>query len=178
MSHSSTYMVTVKPGREEKCLRDLRDAIFPLDKEVKVEKTEISGVLLIKSTLNFKSLVDLLINKPIRHLMRVIKLEEVSDIDCYEDLLRKVKIRLPYNRKVAIKIELRGRSKSISSRLKLYSRKYFKDLKICSVRDADVVLLIEGIGSLLGYCICSKNEYRLTKISSIYDKIVKKLTSR
>ncbi len=175
MSHSSTYMVTVKPGREEKCLGDLKDAIFPLDKEVKVEKTEISGVLLIKSTLNFRSLVDLLINKPIRHLMRVIKLEEVSDVKYYEDLLRKIRTRLPHNRNIAIEIELRGRSKSISSKLRLCIKEYFKDIRTCSIKNADIVLLIEGIGNLLGYCIYNKDEYRLTRISSIYDEMIKRL---
>ncbi|RLE61743.1 MAG: hypothetical protein DRN53_05175 [Thermoprotei archaeon] len=178
MSHSPIYMVTVRPGREEKCLMDLRDAIFPLDREVRVERTEISGVLLIKSTLNFRSLVGLLVNKPIRHLMRVIKLEEVTNIGCYEDLLRKIRTKLPRDKNTAIEIELRGKSKSISSRLKLCIKEYFKDIRICGMKNADIVLLIEGIGSLLGYSIYSKDEYRLTRISSIYDEIIKRVLSK
>lgn len=122
-------VITVRPGREERVMRDVLDALYPHDQGIRVEK--YVGLLAIYSNLNAEQLCELLRRYPIRGLSRVRRVIAVSEGE--EDPGRALKSILARAAEVGLKfawIEVRARGTAEGECLKSVALEFAKRLGV------------------------------------------------
>jgi len=157
-------MVTVRAGREDKVAMDLMDALYPYDQEVKVSKTDFSGLLILRTSLNPKRLLDILRNKPIAHLYKVLPFNYYSSLDESSlggELVRLLsRINLEW-RKFLIKVKVRGNKEIDENALSLKLAKLVEEKlgKRGDLKKPELVIRVEVIGNDVGISIYRGNTF-------------------
>jgi len=159
------FLITVKSGREDKCLMDLLDAIYIYDNRVKAWRNNYTGLIVLETRLEEHTLINILRYKPIRHLYAVIPLKYVyntCDIDLFiKDFSREIK---DVDR-LWIKFRMRDESKKIEDEIKEMVREIFEKnmKKLSSKRDAKYIIHIEGFDEKVGFNIFDREKYMKLK---------------
>ncbi len=139
----STYILTVRYGKERLAELEVGDALFPADPGVKIERTVFGGVLVLCTTLQFDELLNALLVFPPTTLERVVPVMTCCDagddvVKCVVDTV--VKERLRYS------MVRFGRRGCLSrDQLKLLERK----LREFSTRYSDNTLLVEPLDNVV-----------------------------
>jgi len=147
-------IATTRAGKEDVVLRDLEDALFPFDIEVKASKTNVQGLILLETSLRFKEVLRILSWRRIRHLYRLIPLQFVAeDLNGLVDELAKLLNKLK-GKSIKVVLEIRGCKKNEVSQFILTSLP-----KLPHEKDFNVIIYVEKIDNILGLGVLTREEY-------------------
>lgn len=111
-------LLTVKPGKENRALQDIKDLVFPYDPSIQLIKTKYSGLLLLFTDLEKEEILRLLSSVPLPFLIKTTVFDKYAlDPKEYNDIVLYVKERLSKFKSdeyvVLIKLNIRGNNNKI-----------------------------------------------------------------
>jgi len=152
-----TYVATVKYGKEEFAEREIGDALYPLDPEIRIDKTVHRGVLAVYTKLNRQELLNALKANPPSALERIVPIQFCCGVNDTQECITKNMRLLPS----AVKKIRFGRKGSLHSE----GVKRIKDmLKDLMDPDAEEELLVEPLNSLVCFGIVRNGEDRFWRL--------------
>ena len=152
-----TYVATVKYGKEEFAEREIGDALYPLDPEIRIDKTVHRGVLAVYTKLNRQELLNALKANPPSALERIVPIEFCCGVsDTQECVARNMRLLPPAVRRIRF-----GRKGSLHSEGVRRIKDLLKDLMD---PDAEEELLVEPLNSLVCFGIVRNGEDRFWRL--------------
>jgi len=153
------YIIKTKPGRENRALQDIMDAIFTYDMEAEPINPALTGLVLIKTKLSYEEINKILKEYPIRTILSIEKtIKHVKMLGenslskalslLFEELaegkvkIRRVKVRCLGDRKSSENY-VRKLVDSLLAKYKLINEKEGKDLILSIVNKYVFIKTIE-----------------------------------
>ena len=149
------YLVTVKPGKEDKCGMDILDAIFPYDSTVEYKKCEKKGNIILESRLTWRNLFKILSRKRIRHLYGIIPFLKV--FNKFNVFLDSLLLDLSNLEEIYLELRMDKASKNLEEVIK--KRIKARGIRIISKRKSKKVVMVGILGKIIGYSILDKDEF-------------------
>ena len=152
-----TYVATVKYGKEEFAEREIGDALYHLDPEIRIDKTPHRGVLAVYTKLNRQELFNALKVNPPSALERIVPIQFCCGInEIQECIARNVRLLPSAVRRIRF-----GRKGSLHSEGVRRIKEMLKDLMD---PDAEEELLVEPLNSLICFGIVRDGEDRFWRL--------------